>query len=461
MKTRRRMIVRLLLTTLAISVTAACGGGGEEDAGTDASSSPGPAFSTSVSGALAAWGFDNADEVGTSRLDYAEQQLSGVTIKLDATPFDAQKFTTRAASGDVPDAVQMDRQFVATYAAKGLIKPLDGCFSAHGVKPESQYYPSVVDDVRYDGKVWAVPQFYQPPAIMLNKRVMNKAGVTPAEIDTSNPDALLAAVGKMYKADGSNPSTLGLDAQPTGQAGLWLLGFGGQLIGEDGAPTLDNPNNAKALEVLKKLTDAQGGYAKVKSFTDSFDFFGDKNQFVKDQVGAEVAPQWFVNVLTPYVKDVEISAVPFKDSSGKPFTVASGSAFVIPEGAKNPDAACAWMVKLTSQDAWMAAGAARAKTIAKTPGAINTGLFTGSPAADQAIRTQYVKPSDNAGFDEAIATFYDVVGQGKSFGSSPAGQQIQTELQNAVASALLGTKAPDAALKDAQTAAMRAFNQAR
>jgi multiple sugar transport system substrate-binding protein len=394
-------------------------------------------------------------------LDYAKQQLTGVTIKVDATPFDAQKFTTRAASGDVPDAVQMDRQFVATYAAKGLIKPLDGCFSAYGVKPESQYYPSVVDDVRYDGKVWAVPQFYQPPAIMLNKRVMDKAGVTPAEIDTSNPDGLLAAVSKMYKAEGNNPSTLGLDAQPTGQAGLWLLGLGGQLIGEDGAPTLDNPNNAKALEVLKKLTDAQGGYAKVKSFTDSFDFFGDKNQFVKDQVGAEVAPQWFVNVLTPYVKDVDISAVPFKDSSGKPFTVASGSAFVIPEAAKNPDAACAWMVKLTSQDAWMAAGAARAKTIAKTPGAINTGLFTGSPAADQAIRTEYVKPSDNAGFDEAIATYYDVVAQGKSFGSSPAGQQIQTELQNAVASALLGTKAPDAALKDAQTAAMRAYNQAR
>jgi multiple sugar transport system substrate-binding protein len=290
---------------------------------------------------------------------------------------------------------------------------------------------------------------------------MDAAGVTAADIDTSKPDALIAAVQKMYKASGNNPTTLGLDAQPTGQAGLWLLGFGGELIGADGAPTLDNPNNTKALAFLKQLTDAQGGYAKVKSFTDSFDFFGAKNQFVKDQVGAEVAPQWFVNVLTPYVKNVQISAVPFKDSSGKPFTVASGSAFVVPDKAKNPDAACAWMLKLTSQDAWMAAGAARAKTIAKTPGAINTGLFTGSPAADQAIRSQYVKPSNNTGFDEAIATYYDVVAQGKSFGASPAGQQIQTELQNAVASALLGSKAPDAALKDAQTAAMRAYNQAR
>ena len=207
--------------------------------------------------------------------------------------------------------------------------------------------------------------------------------------------------------------------------------------------------------------DAQAGYAKVKSFTDSFDFFGEKNQFVKDQVGSQVVAQWYVNVLTPYVEDVEISATPFKDASGQPFAVASGSSFVIPEAAKNPDAACAWMINLTSQEAWMAAGAARQKTVEKTPGAVNTGLFTGSPAADKAIREQYVKEGSNAGFNEAIATFYDVVGSGKSFGASPAGQQIQTELQNAISSALLGSKTPEAALADAQTAAMRAYNQAR
>ena len=457
---RTKLVVPVLAGALMLS---ACGGGGDEggEASGTESGSAGPAFSTNASGEMTAWGFENADEVGKSRLDYAKQKMSGVTIKLDATAFDAQKFTTRAASGSVPDAVQMDRQYVATYAAKGLIKPLDGCFSAYGVDPRAQYYPSVTDDVTYDGKVWAVPQFYQPPAIMLNKRVMDKAGVTAADIDTSQPEALLAAVGKMSKVSGGNPATLGLDAQPTGQPGLWLLGFGGQLIGEDGAPTLDNPNNAKAITFLKQLMDAQGGYAKVKSFTDSFDFFGEKNQFVKDQVGAEVVAQWYVNVLTPYAKDVEISATPFKDVNGQPFTVASGTSFVIPEAAKNPDAACAWMINLTSQEAWMAAGAARAKTVEKTPGAVNTGLFTGSPAADKAIRDQYVKETDNTGFNEAIATFYDVVAAGKSFGASPAGQQIQTELQNAMTSALLGDKTPEAALADAQTAAMRAYNQAR
>ncbi len=184
-----------------------------------------------------------------------------------------------------------------------------------------------------------MPQFYQPPAIMVNKRVLESAGVTAADLDTSKPDVLVAALTKMTKASGGNPTTIGLDIQPTGQANLWMLGLGGKLVGEDGAPTLDDPNNAKVLAVMKQLTDAQGGYAKLKSFTDSFDTFGGKNQFVKDQVGAQIMPQWFVNVLTPYADDVDISAVPFKDASGQPFTVAGGSAFVIPENAKNPDAA--------------------------------------------------------------------------------------------------------------------------
>lgn len=442
----------------SVMVMGACGGGG--GAGTDESSAA-PEFGTTVTGDLSAWGFENADEVGSSRLDYAKSKLAGVVVKIDATTFDAQKFTTRAAGGSLPDVVQMDRRYVATYAAQGLIKPLDSCFSAYQVDPRSQYYPSVVDDVTYDNHVWAVPQFYQPPAIILNKRVMDQAGVTDADIDTSKPDVLLAAVQKMYKTSGNNPGVMGFDPVSTGQPELWILGMGGQLVGSDGTPTLDNPNNAKALTFLKQLNDAQGGYAKVKSFTDSFDTFGDSNQYVKDQVGAQVNAQWYVNVLTPYVKKVEIAAVPFKGSDGQPFAVAGGSSFVIPVGAKNPDAACAWAINLTSQDAWMAAGAARAKTIAKAPGAINTGLFTGSPAADQAIRGQYVRPSSNAGFDQTISTFYDVVANGKSYGASPAGQQIQTEVQNAVTSSLLGTKTADAALKDAQTAAMRSYNQTR
>ena len=51
----------------------------------------------------------DADDVGKARLAYEQQQLAGVTVKLDEPGFDAQKFTTRAASKTLPDVVQMDR----------------------------------------------------------------------------------------------------------------------------------------------------------------------------------------------------------------------------------------------------------------------------------------------------------------------------------------------------------------
>jgi len=448
-RTRRATVAVLPVVAL---VLAACSSGGGDQGGTASAD-----FTGTPSGTMNGWAFDNADDVGTARMDHAAGQLDGVTVKLDQTAFDAQKFTTRLAGGDVPDVVQMDRRYVTTYAAQGLILPLDECFTAHDVDPDTRWYPFVVDDVRYQDKVWAVPQFYQPPAILLNKRVMDAAGVTDDQIDTSKPDALISAVSAMYEESGGVPTTLGLDPVATGQAGLWVLAMGGKLTDDQGRPTLDDPANTAGLDLLKQITDAQGGFAKVKSFTDAFDTFGDANQFVTDQVGAQVDAQWYPNVLSPYLDQVQLGAVPFKDKDGKPFSVTSGQAFVVPQGAKNPAAACAWALELTTLDAWKAAAEARSATLQKD-GGLNTGLFTGSPEADQAIRSQYVVPTGNAGFDQVISTYYDVLGYGRTFGSSPAGQDIESELNNAVTATLLGDKSATEALADAQTAAQRAYD---
>jgi len=449
---RKRSLAGVAAVTASITLLASCSAGGDDPAA-DVD------FSAAPTGALSAWGFENADDVGQSRLDHAAQQLPDVQVTLDATAFDAQKFTTRIAGGNVPDVVQMDRRYVTTYAAQGLLMPLDACFEAKGVDPTERWYQNVVDDVTYQDAVYAVSQFYQPPAILLNMNVLNETGVTPEEFDTSDIDGLVAAIGKIYQASGSNPTRLGLDPVATGQGGLWVVGMGGQLTDAEGKPTLDDPANAAGIEALKRITDAQGGYAAVKSFTDSFDTFGDANQFVTNQVGAQVANQWYPNVLSAYRDQISLQAVPFRDADGQPFSLASGTAFVIPAGAQNPGAACAWMNELTSTDAWLAAGAARAATI-EGKGGVNTGLFTGSPEADEQIRSTYVKPTGDAGFDQVIATYYDVAGNGRSFGSSPAGQDIQNELNNAITAALLGDKTTEQALADAQQAAQRAYDNA-
>jgi multiple sugar transport system substrate-binding protein len=248
----------------------------------------------------------------------------------------------------------------------------------------------------------------------------------------------------------------GFDPQPTGQQYLWFIGLGGKLIGGNGQPTLDDPSNVYPLEMLKKLTDAQGGYAKFKSFTDSFDFFGSKNQYVRNQVGAEVNYQWYPNVLSPYTGKLKLAAVPFRGRDGRPVSVATGTSFAIPAKAKNPSAACKWALTLTEDASWDAAATARTATLAKD-NSINTGLFTGQPAADKAIRDKHVKPSGNAGMDQVIGTYYDVVASGRSVGSSPAGQQLKQELTNAITATLTGQKTASKALADAQAATMAAY----
>ena len=92
---------------------------------------------------------------------------------------------------------------------------------------------------------------------------------------------------------------------------------------------------------------------------------------------------------------------------------------------------------------------------------INTGLFTASPVADEAVRTQFVKPSGNADFDQVITTYYEILPDNVSRGASAVGQLIDQNFNNAVAVALTGEKSPEEALADAQASSLRAWDQSK
>jgi multiple sugar transport system substrate-binding protein len=454
MKSRKMAVVLAVAASVALVATG-CSSGGSNGGGSSTD------FSKKATGSIKTDGFTPGDEVATSRVDYAKTKFPGITVNVNKGDFDAQKFAAESASGSVPDIVNMHRSLIATYAAKGLIQPLDKCFSAHNVTPDQHYYPAVVDSVKYKGGVYGVPQFWQTSAIMLNKRLLDKAGLTAADFDTSKPDAVVAAVKKLtvLGSDGS-PTVLGLDPNMPGNTSSWFLTFGGKIMDSAGKPTLDNANNVKALTFLKEIFDAQGGYDKATSFKNTFDYFGNDNQFATDKVAAEFNQQWYPNVLTGNIKAVDITATPLMDPQGKPIGMADGDAFAIPTKAKNPAAACAWAIAMTSDDAWVAATKARLATIEKTPGAIFTGLFTGSSTADKIITSQYQKTSGNEGFDATIKAYEDSLTNGVNLGSSPDGLEINTELANAVVPALEGNKSIPEALKDAQAAALLSYKQA-
>lgn len=434
-------------------VTIALAGCGKSGGDTDKAD-----FSAEPSGTLKTLGYNPDDEVGKSRSDYAAQQLSDVDVQMDTSSFDPQKFVALSASGNVPDVVQMDRSAIATYAQKDLIMPLDACFDAQSVDPAKHWYPAIVQEVTVDDDVYAAPQFFQPSMIIMNKRLMEEAGVTEDMLDTSDPEAFVSTVEKMAKLDGGKPIQLGFDPDVPGSMVQWFHVFGGAESDESGAPTLDSPENVKAMEWLKRLMDAQGGYAEVTSFKQTWDVFGDENQYVTDATGGGIWGQWYLNVLAGTKDDVDIVTIPMRDSQGQPFAMSGGSALAIPTNAKNPTAACAWIVDATSDEAWAAAGDARAKTV-ETDGGFNTGLFTGVPAADQAVREAHVTETGDADFDQSITAMYDVLDHPVSRGASPVGATIDEAVANAAGAAMNGDKTPQQALTDAQATAQAEYDK--
>ncbi|WZH38038.1 MAG: hypothetical protein PIR02_05065 [Microbacterium enclense] len=131
---RTRSLAGVAALAASVVVLTSCSGGSDDPAA-DVD------FSAPPTGTLSAWGFENADDVGQSRLDYAAEKLGDVEVTLDATAFDAQKFTTRIAGGNVPDVVQMDRRYVTTYAAQGTAHSSRRMLRGEGREPDRTLVP--------------------------------------------------------------------------------------------------------------------------------------------------------------------------------------------------------------------------------------------------------------------------------------------------------------------------------
>jgi multiple sugar transport system substrate-binding protein len=220
----------------------------------------------------------------------------------------------------------------------------------------------------------------------------------------------------------------------------------------------DDPKTVQALEFTKSLIDEQGGWNKFKSFRDTWDFFGAKNQVASDQVGAWPMESWYWNVLAENSPDVSVAAVPFTDRNGKPFTYIGGSGWAIPKGAKHPGLACTFIKAMTSVNAWMTAAKKRAAS-AKAAGQPFTGLYTANKVADQKILNTVYTPTSPE-YDKAVKLLVQVQNNAIYWPASPAGAQVQQALTDAINRVLVGQQSPKAALAQAQKAADKALADA-
>jgi multiple sugar transport system substrate-binding protein len=444
------MRLGVLLVAFLCLIAAGCGGSSSSEGTTTSTSAAGGP--TGANQTLVIMGFGTGDEIATTRAKLATKAIAPARVRNPNGAFNDQQFLTAVASGTVPDLIYLDRQKVGTYAAKGALQPVSVC----GIDM-SQYRKPAVDEVTFDGKPYGVPEFYDNRTLIINDTVTKNAGVT--DLSTTDWTKLKADAKKLMARSGGKLTRIGFDPKLPEFFPLWAKANGVDLISKDGKTAhLDDPKAIEALKYAVSLINEQGGWGKFKSFRDTWDFFGGKNEFARNQVGAFPMEDWYYNVLAENSPQVKITPKPFTDRNGDPIDWVTGSAWAIPKAAKHVKLACEWAKTMTEKSSWIAAAKVRlAQTKAK--GLPFTGLYTANTAADEEIMNTLWKPSGTV-FDQAVKTVMKVQDDGFALPASPGGAAVTQAWTDAVNRVLAGQQSPAAALKQAQREAQQAIDAA-
>lgn len=78
---RNRLVVLVVISATAL-LFVGCSGNNNKVSETTVE------YSTTPTGTVKAWAFENADDVGKARLEFAKNKFSGVIVDFDATTFD-------------------------------------------------------------------------------------------------------------------------------------------------------------------------------------------------------------------------------------------------------------------------------------------------------------------------------------------------------------------------------------
>ncbi|AGL17128.1 extracellular solute-binding protein [Actinoplanes sp. N902-109] len=434
-----RSIRAVAATVLVLALATGCGGVG---------GSAGDAAAT-----LTMMGFGTGDEIARTRFDAANAAIAPSAAKASEGSFNAQQFLSAVASGSPPDLVYMERRRLGTYAAKKALMPLDDCVRNEHVDM-SQFRGAAVAEATLNGRLYGLPDFYNNRLLMLNIKAFTDAGLDPAAFSTTDHAALSAATVKLTKLSGGRLQRLGFDPKLPEFLPLWARANGTALVSPDGRTArLNDPKVVEILEYTTGLIDAQGGWAKVKSFRDSFDFFGARNQFAVDQLGAFPMEDFYLNVLAENSPGVKVDVKPVTDVDGQPVDWITGNAWAVPARSPHAQQACRWIKTMTDSRTWIAAAKARAaaRTAAGKP---FTGVFTGNKRADEVIFRDVVRPRAD------VQTVLRTQEAGFSEPAMAAGEEFRAAWEGAVNRVLDGRQRPAQALDQAQREAQAALDKA-
>jgi multiple sugar transport system substrate-binding protein len=394
--------------------------------------------SSNVALDLEGWNYDPA--LSSKQVQGFEANNSNIKVKFNATAL-AQypaKLISRYRGGNPPDAIFVNEDYVAAWAAAGYIRSVDDLPGA------SQALAGLVPFDRagltYNGKLWGTPYFGDVMVYIYNEHVLQKAGIDqPADTwdELAKQAAAIKRAGVLDK-----PIVFALNAT----AGLhwWAAVYasGGNLFDSNSNPVFPD-DDPVALQLLTWLVKAaKDGILDPNSV--QMGTAEERQAFAAGQTAFTSSAHYDLRLLNNSSKSKVAGAAkqilfPSLTSSGPHATVGFTALYAVSAKSKHVDEA--W--KLIK---WLGAPAQNRELFIQDGQAV---AYTSLQSDPEVLRT--IKQWS----DPTISDKQTALAKTRQSVSEPWFQQWATFNQQQLQEALIGKKSPHQALSDSASEARR------
>jgi ABC-type glycerol-3-phosphate transport system substrate-binding protein len=185
----------------------------------------------------------------------------------EGIPWDTffQKYPTAVAAGTPPDMVIFHAAEVNQMASQGLMMPLDDVIYNDGTLNKSDFNPSVIENITFEGKTMAVPFDNHGWLLWYNTELVKKAGLDPDNLPKNGTEFIEWAQKLTTDVNGKHPTDAGFDKDnvdvwaidytwPRYTIPTTLWQFGGDVTSPDGKKCLlDAPESVAAVQYWHDL----------------------------------------------------------------------------------------------------------------------------------------------------------------------------------------------------------------
>ena len=331
MKKRAKKILAVLLAGAMTMSLAACGEK-SNSAGNEATEK---SEDGQVTIKITWWGGDARHVATQEVLDLYTKE--NPNVKFEATPagwdgyFD--KLSTQAASGSMPDIVQMDYLYISTYAKNNSLADLQEYVDS-GVIDTSKIDENIMNTGSSNGKLVGVPLSTTALAVTYNPSVIEKAGAEMPSDDWSWEDYI--ALNQKVAESTGKPSALAATAGIFGDVNIfnyWVRSKGESLFNEDGTALgyEDDKITSDFFDMWKKMADDNVA-PDADEQTQIASLGKEGLPIVTDEAATDIEWNAFPTTVSSVNSNLKLAVMPDADNSG--LWLKPGMFFCVSESSK-------------------------------------------------------------------------------------------------------------------------------